>query len=216
MSQAATISGSVGLFIGFEGIDGTGKSTQIEMLAKMLAGLGFEVVQTREPTDGVFGQRIRELYDNRGTVTREEELELFLDDRRQHIEELIAPALAAGKIVLTDRYYFSTIAYQGSVGLDPDEIRKRNEVFAPCPDLAFFLVLSPSVSAQRILNLRGQDLNAFEQVDSLVKVAALFDQMQDECIRRVDAELPIDVVHGRIVTEVKELLFRRGMLSRQK
>ncbi|NOQ46214.1 MAG: dTMP kinase, partial [Desulfobulbaceae bacterium] len=86
-----------GLLIAFEGIDGTGKSTQLHMLARYLQEQGFAVVETREPTNGPYGKKIRVLYVDRGRCTLEEELELFIRDRRQHVDELIVPALSKGK-----------------------------------------------------------------------------------------------------------------------
>ena len=104
-----------GLLIVFEGIDGTGKSTQLSLLAEYLREKGFAVIETREPTDGQFGQQIRALYTNRNCVSPEQELELFLADRREHVQNVLAPALQEGKIVLCDRYFLSTAAYQGVV-----------------------------------------------------------------------------------------------------
>ena len=103
-----------GLFIVFEGIDGTGKTTQLHLLAEKLRQRGYAVVSTREPTEGVYGQKIRELFVDRGAASPERELELFIADREQHVKETIEPALADGCIVLSDRYYLSTVAYQGA------------------------------------------------------------------------------------------------------
>ncbi|MDH3776874.1 MAG: dTMP kinase, partial [Desulfobulbaceae bacterium] len=100
-----------GLFIVFEGIDGTGKSTQLHLLAEKLRQLGYAVVATREPTNGPYGQKIRKLFVDRGSVSQEEELELFIADRDQHVKEIIKPALSDGCVVICDRYYLSTIAY---------------------------------------------------------------------------------------------------------
>ena len=100
-----------GKLIVFEGIDGTGKSTQLTLLEKVLRELQIPVVSTREPTEGTYGRRIRALYTDRGSFSLQDELQLFLADRREHVRECIAPALAAGKIVLCDRYVLSTIAY---------------------------------------------------------------------------------------------------------
>jgi len=196
---------AAGLLIAFEGIDGTGKSTQIRLLAERLVSMGCDVVTTREPTDGPCGRRIRELFVSRASVSREEELELFLADRRQHVDEVIEPAIAAGKIVLTDRYYLSTIAYQGAAGLDPAEIRRKND-FAPKPDLVILLILPPEESAARIQGPRGQELNAFEQIENLHKVAAEFDRMNEDFIRRIDATLTVPEVHEQVVKEVRALL----------
>ncbi len=144
-----------GLLIAFEGIDGTGKSTQLQLLASFLQELGCRVITTREPTDGPFGRRIRELYVDRDSCSPEEELELFIEDRRQHVQELIEPQLRAGSIVLTDRYYFSTAAYQGAAGMDVEGIFTRNG-FAPVPDLVILLTMDPEVSIARIREGRGE------------------------------------------------------------
>jgi dTMP kinase len=105
-----------GLLIVFEGIDGTGKSTQMLLLARYLREKGLVVIETREPTNGQFGQKIRALYTNRNGISPEQELELFLADRREHVQNVLAPALREGKVVLCDRYFLSTAAYQGVVG----------------------------------------------------------------------------------------------------
>jgi dTMP kinase len=185
-----------GLLVAFEGIDGTGKSTQLRLLEDWLRAQGEDVITTREPTDSTYGRRIRELYVNRGGCTPEEELELFLQDRKLHVKELIRPALAAGRVVLTDRYYYSTAAYQGANGLDVKAILQRNR-FAPQPDLVILLTMPPELSAQRISS-RGGQLNAFEQPDALRRVDALFASFSDPWIRRIDASQPVASVQEQI------------------
>jgi len=197
-----------GLLIAFEGIDGTGKSTQIPLLADYLRAKGYEVVETREPTDGPYGRKIRHLYVNRQSSSPKEELELFVQDRRQHVEEVIAPALAEGKIVLTDRYYFSTAAYQGAAGMDPKAIFAAND-FAPRPDLVLLLVMDPEESVRRIEQLRGEQLNDFEQVEQLRKVAELFATFSDDCILRVNAAASIDRVQAEIQRGVQQLIEKK-------
>ncbi|HHL35611.1 MAG TPA: dTMP kinase [Desulfobulbaceae bacterium] len=197
-----------GLLIAFEGIDGTGKSTQIPLLADYLRAKGYEVVETREPTDGPYGRKIRHLYVNRQSSSPKEELELFVQDRRQHVEEVIAPALAEGKIVLTDRYYFSTAAYQGATGMDPKAIFAAND-FAPRPDLVLLLVMDPEESVRRIEQLRGEQLNDFEQVEQLRKVAELFATFSDDCILRVNAAASIDRVQAEIQRGVQQLIEKK-------
>lgn len=100
-----------GRLIVFEGIDGTGKSTHIGHLRKYLEGKGLEVVQSFEPTRGRWGRMLRDSAVT-GRLSVEEEVALFLKDRREHVETLIAPALARGAWVLLDRYYLSMMAYQ--------------------------------------------------------------------------------------------------------
>jgi dTMP kinase len=161
-----------GLFIVIEGIDGTGKSTQANQLAEWFQSQGREVVASREPTDGPWGKKIRATAAT-GRLSPEDELDYFLRDRHDHVEQLIAPSLAAGKVVILDRYYFSTMAYQGSRGMDPAEIRRRNEAFAPVPDLLFILDLDVETALSRIGG-RGDTANEFEKHDSLSKCREVF------------------------------------------
>jgi dTMP kinase len=167
-----------GLFIVLEGIDGTGKSTQASLLAEWFRAQGREVVASREPTDGPWGRQIRATAAT-GRLDPEEELELFLKDRREHVEQLIAPALAAGKVVILDRYYFSTMAYQGSRGFDPVQIRARNEAFAPQPDLLVILDLDVDRALERI-GARGDTANEFEKRDALARCREIFLSLKDE------------------------------------
>lgn len=194
-----------GLLIAFEGIDGTGKTTQIEMLSEVLRRRGFSVVATREPTDGQYGRKIRELYKNRKSVTPEEELALFLDDRREHVAQVIAPALARGEVVLTDRYYFSTAAYQGAAGHDPLKIIAANELFAPVPDMVIMLEAPVSLGVHRVQKLRGETLNDFEQEETLAKVAGIFADLKGSCIRRIDGTGNAEAVHALVMKNVAEL-----------
>lgn len=195
-----------GALIAFEGIDGTGKSTQIALLAEQLRALGYAVVTTREPTDGAYGKKIRTILKDRSLVTPEEELRLFLADRQEHITTVIAPALAAEMMVLTDRYYFSTVAYQGAAGHDPDEILRQNETFAPKPDLVLLLTASPTVGRERIYRLRKETPDSFEEHGYLDKVATIFATMKQQYIRRIDAQQPIATVHQEIMQHVRQLL----------
>ncbi|MDX1775290.1 MAG: dTMP kinase [Desulfobulbales bacterium] len=197
-----------GLFIIFEGIDGTGKSTQLNLLAEKLTELGYDVVSTREPTNSQYGQRIRELYVDRTAVTHEEELELFIADRKQHVEEVIAPALARGAIVICDRYYLSTVAYQGARGMHPLEILAKNKKF-PVPDLAIILELDPAQGIRRIMNQRNEHPNTFEKEKDLRKVAAIFAAMEQSYITRINASDSIENVHRRVFEAVRKVLQRK-------
>lgn len=194
-----------GRLIVFEGIDGTGKTTQIRLLAAELRRQGHEVVESREPTAGVYGQRIRALYQNRAGVTPAEELALFIADRRQHVAELIAPALAAGKVVLSDRYYLSTAAYQGALGQDPEEIMRINEEFAPPPDLVILLELEVEQGLARITGSRQETPNDFEQESGLRAVAAVFQTLHRPFIRRLDGSRPVAEVQAAVWAEVVQL-----------
>lgn len=186
-----------GLFIVLEGIDGTGKSTQGGLLAEWFRAQGREVVASREPTDGPWGRQIRATAAT-GRLSPQDELDLFLKDRRQHVEELIGPALAAGKVVILDRYYFSTMAYQGMRGFDPVEIRRQNEEFAPKPDLLFILDLDVDTALSRI-GARGDIANEFEKRDSLAKCREIFMSLAGEpFVHVVSTDVGPDAVQDRI------------------
>ena len=202
-----------GALIVFEGIDGTGKSTQLGLLEKHLLHEGYHVVTTKEPTEGIYGLQIRALYQDRGTVTPEEELELFIKDRRQHVETLITPSMSNGSIVLSDRYFLSSAAYQGAAGLDPDIIFSRN-AFAPNPDLALILEINVEESIRRITEKRGDVLNDFEQIESLKIVDSIFRNMNCDYIKRVDATGTIDQIAAQVKRLCKNMLAEKTTLSR--
>lgn len=192
---------SQGLFIVIEGIDGTGKSTQAKRLAEWFRARGREVVLSREPTDGPWGKKLRESATS-GRLSPEEELECFLNDRREHVKMTIKPALGEGKVVILDRYYFSTMAYQGARGFDPAEIRRRNEAFAPQPDLLLILDLSVE-SAHGRIGSRGDTANEFEQRDTLTRCREIFLSLQNEPFARViDAEPSLNEVSADILAVV--------------
>ncbi|MDP4625934.1 MAG: dTMP kinase [Akkermansiaceae bacterium] len=187
------------MFIVFEGIDGTGKSTQARRLADHFRSQGREVVLSREPTDGPWGTLLRNSAQT-GRLSPEEELETFLKDRRQHVEELISPALAAGKVVILDRYYFSTMAYQGLRGFDTAQIRRDNEAFAPVPDLLLILDLDVDTALTRI-GARGDTANEFEQRSNLASCRETFLSLRNEPFARViDTNASPDEVSAAILS----------------
>lgn len=194
-----------GILVVFEGIDGTGKSTQLPLLAGYLERKGYPVVTTREPTDGPYGKQIRQLYVNRENSSSEEELQLFLEDRRQHVQGLLLPSLNQGAVVLCDRYYLSTAAYQGANGMDVERILELNQ-FAPVPDLALIFEQPVETSLKRITDGRGEKLNDFEQADSLKRVSMIFSELDLPCIRRIAADREIEQVHRDVVEAITPCL----------
>jgi dTMP kinase len=193
-----------GRFIVFEGIDGTGKSTQLSLLADYLRGMGVPLLKTREPSDGTYGKKIREMYGNRNNYSLEEELSLFVKDRKEHVAEVITPALNTGKTVLCDRYYFSTAAYQGAAGGVIEQIFSANS-FAPEPDIVLLLKMKPEESVRRIRELRSEQLNDFEQLDQLSKVAAIYESFTHDCITPIDAAASVTQVENSIRMAVEGL-----------
>lgn len=196
-----------GVLIALEGIDGAGKTTQAERLEAALHSGSFNVLRTKEPTDGKWGRKLRESATT-GRLSPDEELELFLKDRLEHVRMRIQPALDAGKIVLVDRYYFSTVAYQGARGLDPAEILKRNEEFAPCPDLLVVLDVAPQLGLQRIRQ-RGDKANAFEQEANLRMVAGVFLTMDFPYLTRIDGSASPE----NITAAILEILYDGPLAS---
>lgn len=198
-----------GLFIVFEGVDGAGKTTQVHLLDERLRQEGYDVICLREPTEGLWGQKLRQLAQyGRQAISPATELEWFLQDRREDVERNIRPALARRQIVVLDRYYFSTIAYQGALQLNPEEIRVRNEAFAPPPDLLFLLHLPAAQGLQRVQQ-RGAPSH-FERLDYLERVAAIFAAMDFPYLRRIDAMAEALAVQEHIWREVASLLARAG------
>ena len=193
-----------GYLIILEGIDGTGKSTQAKLLASSLRDQGHRVVLSREPTDGAFGRRLRESATT-GRLSPEEELQLFHQDRREHVETLIEPSLQGGEIVILDRYYFSTMAYQGVRGFDPQEIRRVNEEFAPQPDLLLLLDLSLDTALQRI-GVRDGKANEFERRESLQLCRDIFHSVQDDFVTVIDADQSIEDIQDAIFAVVTDLV----------
>ncbi len=193
-----------GLFIVIEGIDGTGKSTQARRLGEWFEQHGREVLLSREPTDGPWGRKLRESAAT-GRLSPQDELQYFLNDRRQHVTEKIQPALDAGKVVILDRYYFSTMAYQGARGFDPAEIRRMNEEFAPVPDLLLILDLDVDTAHQRIGH-RGDSTNEFEKKDNLQRCRGIFLSLKDEpFVRIIDSAGSLDEVSARILATVAQV-----------
>lgn len=193
-----------GLLIVVEGVDGAGKSTVLKHLAEFCSRAWGEVVTSREPTDGLHGRRIRESAVS-GRLPLEEELELFLCDRREHVSVLIEPALSRGSLVLLDRYYFSTAAYQGARGADPLAVIAANEAFAPAPDLVLLLDCPPAVTLKRIQS-RGGGADAFERLDALEAVRSIFLSLSHPSIRVVDAMQSPDVVAAQCIELLGALL----------
>lgn len=186
-----------GLLVAIDGIDGAGKTTQAESLAAAIEGFGYHVIRTKEPTNGKWGRKLRESASS-GRLSREKELELFMKDRREDVETCIRPALDRGDVVIVDRYYFSTAAYQGALGLDPAALIAKNELFAPKPGLLVLLDLPPAVGLQRIRS-RGDVANLFEREENLEKAAAIFRAMDFAYLLRLDGTQPAQMVTNRIL-----------------
>lgn len=181
-----------GWLVVVEGIDGAGKSTVVQRLLSHGEERGLQCVKSAEPTRGKWGLKLRQSM-TEGRLTLDEELTLFLKDRAEHVKNVILPSLAEGKVVVLDRYYFSTAAYQGARGADPQKILEENEQFAPKPDLVLLLDFEPHRGLARI-RARGDSPNEFEELEQLREVRRIFLGLRREFISRVDAALSPDEV----------------------
>lgn len=197
---------NAGRLIAFEGLDGCGKSTQVERLVAALRKAGHDVVQTAEPTGGAWGRRIRAMARGGRTVAPEEELRWFQEDRREHAAQVIRPALEAGRVVVTDRYYLSSVAYQGARGLDWREILAASEAEFPQPDLVLLLEIAPEAGLARV-RARGEHVESvFEDRARLERVAAIFAAVERGYVERVSAAGSPDEVEARLRRRVAERL----------
>lgn len=157
-----------GFFIVLEGPDGGGTTLHVRLLCEKLRESGHEVVQTKEPTDGPCGKKIREAISGDSlTLPPEEFHKLFSDDRAEHIAEVIQPALDAGKIVVTDRYIPSSLIYGSASGVDQSLIESWNADF-PQPNMTIFTLPSFAVCQERLG--RRDDRDALEQEDYAKRV----------------------------------------------
>ena len=189
-----------GVLIAFEGIDGSGKSTQARKFVEWAMKLGLDVVSSREPTDGPWGKKIREARFT-ARMSPQDELAAFIADRQEHVESFIKPALERGALVVIDRYYYSTVAYQGARGLDPAALLQKNRAFAPVPDLVVLVDVDPKAALERIAS-RGQGTDLFENLVTLTKVRELFLSLVDAHVALVDGARPPEVVFGDVLLRV--------------
>ena len=196
-----------GLFITFEGVDGCGKTTQMELLAKYLQDRGYEVIITREPGAKGLGEKIREiLLHYEGEVSSRAESFLFLADRAQHIDKIIMPAVKAGKIVLCDRHTDSTIAYQGyGRGVDIDELVMLNNLATgkSKPDLTFVFDIDIETSMSRVGKekdrMESAGVEFFEKVrKGYLEIA----KQEPDRVKVIDSTCSIE----KIAQEVKDII----------
>lgn len=192
-----------GKFIVIEGLDGSGQSTQANLLRNFLIEKGYEVVLTKEPTkDSEAGKKIREILDKKVEAKPAKFQTLFAQDREEHLKNLIMPSLEENKIVVSDRYYFSSFAYGAANGVDLEWLIKINDEFL-LPDLTFILKTNPEVCLERIKK-RDTKLTLFEEKEKLAKVWQTFEILprRFENVYIIDGERPIE----EVFEEVKNLV----------
>ena len=194
--------GKKGIFIVIEGLDGSGKTTQANLLAKKLSQ-NHSVLLTAEPSRGKIGTFIREgcLYEDKRLPTEAEAL-LFASDRIEHMYKEIKPALDEGKLVICDRYIYSSLAYQGSAGLSLEWIKTIN-ARALQPDFSIFIDVSP----ERVLDRLQRKKSVMETLETQRKVREVYLKFVEKGeLARIDGDKPKDVVAEQLYGRVLGLL----------
>ncbi|MDO8740933.1 MAG: dTMP kinase [Candidatus Woesearchaeota archaeon] len=201
-----------GIFIVFDGMDGTGKSTNLYKSAEYI----FEktkqythLLLTREPTYSPYGQELRKMLREEKDPLKNAKMcfELFIKDRKHHVDNMIAPALKSGQIVLMDRYKYSNIAFQQTQGIDKKELIEANAKFI-VPDLIIILDLDPEASLARIKN--RSETEKFENLEFMKKLRHNFlnlkKDLPNENIVIIDASKSREEVFNEIKKELDKVL----------
>lgn len=199
------------MFFSFDGVDGVGKSTQIRLLAESLRQQGREVLTCRDPGSTALGERLRDiLLNHHGTpIHRRSEMLLYMAARAQLVEEVIRPALAAGKTIISDRYLLANVVYQAhGGGLAADDVWTvgRVTVAGLMPRLIFLLDMPAARAAQRLNRqldrMEAQGLDYLERVRQgfLTEAARFPDQ-----IAVIDADQPIEAIHAAVLAAAQRV-----------
>lgn len=190
------------LFIVFEGIDGSGKSTLCKSLTEALCERGIPAVSFTEPTHWETGQYLRKFLRGEIELERKDQIEAFLADREESLRRNVLPSLRSGRNVLLDRYFYSTAAYQSEVDFSPEEIVRKNlERNFPLPDVLFFLDLKPALALER-LSARTKIRERFETLQQLERIYDSYRRILPPETIRIDAEKTPEV----LVEECLEIL----------
>ena len=207
-----------GIFITFEGGDGSGKSTQIRKLMKYLEGKGYSVVLTREPGGTPIGEKIRDIILDKKNfeMVPMAEAMLYAASRAQHVEEVIKPALAAGSVVICDRFIDSSLAYQGYArGLGKSvEVINEYALDGIMPDLTFLMKIDPGRGKKRIGG-READRIETEALSFHQKVFDGYEELErnsDGRIVGIDATGKVNDISKEIIIAFEEYINGRGQL----
>lgn len=199
-----------GVLIAIEGIDGAGKTTQVNLLSAFLKHFSFHVEVDKEPTRKTqAGQRLVDSSVT-GRLSVEEEIALFISDRQEHVDRWVRPWLENDAIVILDRYYFSNMAYQGVRGADWEALRERNEAIAPVPDITLILDLDVDLALDRISSNRKDGPNHFEDKMNLESVRDVFHKFIGPRVFEVDGSGSI----GDVFSSLRRLVLDVVLLER--
>ncbi|MCX6722217.1 MAG: dTMP kinase [Candidatus Staskawiczbacteria bacterium] len=195
-----------GKFIVVEGLDGSGKSAQVDLLVEYLKQQGKEVIVTREPTmESEAGRKIKQALRKEIIIEPLELQTLYVQDRKEHLENKVIPALKQGKFVVSSRYAPSTFAYGHSDGLDVNLLVKMNNSFL-LPDLTIIIDVNPESCVKRIEG-RGEEKELFEQKEKLTKVNEIYKKLSEIMgnVVYVNGEKTIPEVFENVKKEINKL-----------
>lgn len=209
-----------GYFITLEGVEGSGKSTQVRLIKEYLESLGYKVVTTFEPGDTEVGKEIRKILlspDNTELVSKAELL-LYVAERAQHVFELLKPSLEEGKIIISDRYTDATLAYQGYArGLDQNLIEELNTIATEGlePDLTLLLDIDPQISLRRAKQVTAENSSKGDRIEAekisfhqKVRKGYLDLAKREERIELIDANQSIDNIFNSIKIILQKRLIK--------
>jgi len=203
-----------GIFIVLDGMDGSGKSEIVKLLHNYLFSKNkkYRILATREPTSGTYGKEIRKMLaeEKDPKLNADKMLDLFIKDREEHVNETIMPFLRKSNghevnIVICDRYYYSTIAFQAAQGLDLEMLVQKNKKF-PKPNIAFIMDIDPEIALERI---KHRDKEKFEQIDFMNNLREKFLELPkflNGHIKIIDASKEVHDVFEEIKRVVNTIL----------
>jgi len=202
-----------GIFIVLDGLDGSGKSEMVKILYDYLSKNSmYNTLMTMEPTEGKYGREIRNILasEKDPKINGQKMLELFIKDREEHLRNTVVPFLNKlgnheANIVICDRYYYSTIAFQATQGLDIKMLIEINKEFLN-PEIAFIMDIKPEIALERI---KGREKEKFENIKFMNKLRAKFLEMPkllNDNIKIIDASRDMDSVFEDVRKEVDKLL----------
>ena len=183
-------------------MDGCGKTTQVKLLTEKLREQGEKVIETNEPTKGSVGKLVRQVLEKKVILPSDALQLLFVADRSDHLKQTIKPALSAGKVVISDRYLWSTIAY-GSLNLDKNWLLSLHR-YCLYPNISIFLEVKPKTCLQRI-GLRGENKTIFEEEEKLRRVWQTYQWLAKkfrEDIIIIDGERKPEAISREILNKI--------------